>query len=346
MIPSLTQAYLTNCLEQSGTSLPTAVTAVIPGEMTESFIRFEALFPPDTPATIPRRYLVKTNLKGYPHAQAEAAFYRDIASRVEDAPIPQTIDVGYDENAEHAYITQADLSDSHTAAITDTRDPTVERLGAIVDEIAKVHAACWDQPWISEGLFVDSRNDICDMAQASSTDVLTESCTRIAESDLRRIFKVSSDLDPSWQSVCRDAMLSWPALTADRYAQGHLTLIHADLHPWNVLVPDDDIGAPVILDWELVCRGLGVFDVAYMILRCRLSPEQRRTFEDALIPRYHDRLLSLGVQSYDLQRCREDYRLSIIANIRPPLSWIRPLNLISTMEAFFDWDCEALTSHA
>ena len=134
----------------------------------------------------------------------------------------------------------------------------------------------------------------------------------------------------------------WPDFYAARFLKDHMTLIHADLHPWNIFIPVDGSGFPRIFDWELLCRGLGVYDVSYLIIRCRLGPETRRRFEDALIPRYCERLAALGVADYDVDTCRRDYRLSIIPNILPPLAWQRPHNLVATMEAFFDWKCEEL----
>jgi hypothetical protein len=157
---------------------------------------------------------------------------------------------------------------------------------------------------------------------------------------------VHAELQPEWLDVCMTAISSWPDVIRDRFAGPNLTLIHADLHPWNVFVPKDGSGPPLIFDWELLCRGLGVYDVAYLIIRCRLDPPLRRAVGTELIARYHTRLCESGVTGYSLDDCRSDYRFSIIPNILPPLAWGRPRNLASTMEAFLDWECEALFSAA
>ena len=308
--------------------------------MTEKLIRFGAVFTSDTPPSVPRAYLIKTN-DGFPHARTEACFYRDIATLLDNPPIPPTFDIGYDEQNEKFYVLQADLSETHVTALNQTREPTIENLAPIVDEIARVHAACWDRDVIEDDIYLTPRRDICDMAQAGREEDLQASSERILQDRLPRIFKIApDDLPGSWLDICRTAISSWPDAFVRRCEAGNLTLIHADLHPWNVLVPHSETGPPIILDWELLCRGLGIFDITYLILRCRLEAAERRTMEEKLIARYHNRICELGVEGYDLETCRQDYRLSIVANILPPLAWGRPRNLQSTMEAFFDWDCE------
>lgn len=343
MIPALTAEYLDARLRSAGVLSDGHVTAIVPGDMSGNLLRFDGIFTPDTPQTVPRHYLIKTNLKGYPHATAEARFYRDIGTRLADPPLPGTYDLGYDEEQAHCYVLQTDLSYTHTTALHDERDPTVENLGDIVDQIAQIHAVCWNQPLIEDDLFVCSRDDICDMAQAGLPEDLRGSCRKILTDRLPRMFRINGhDMPESWETLCHTAIETWPDTILPRYDRSHLTLIHADLHPGNVLVPADEKGPPLIIDWELLCRGLGIFDVSYLVIRSKLDPPTRRIIEEELIERYCTRLTELGVTGYDLDTCRNDYRLSIVANILPPLAWRRPLNLKATMEAFLDWDCAEL----
>lgn len=309
--------------------------------MSDNLIRFQALYSPDASPDLPQDFIIKTN-QGYPHAQAEARFYRDIIPLLKSPPIPQTFDVGLGEDHDF-YVLQADLAETHVTSLNEHREPTLENLGAIVDQIARVHATCWDKPFISDDVFIDLRRDICDMAQASRPNDLRDAASEIIEGRLKRMFNIAPELPESWHEICRNAIAAWPDTFAPRISAANLTLIHADLHPWNVLVPADESGPPVILDWELLCRGLGIYDVAYLMLRCRLEPAERRVIEQTLIGRYHERLVSLGIEGYTYEDCVNDYRLSIIPNILPPLAWGRPRNLTSTMEAYFDWDCDQLS---
>lgn len=342
MIPTITPEWLTDRLRKHGALTTGHVTGILPGTAgCDALLPFQVLYSPDTPASAPPSLLVKTNLKGDHYGRVEVRLYRDILENEPDPPVPPTFDIGLDESTGHSYLLQQDLTDTHHPAVNDDHPPTIESLGAIIDQIARVHALCWNRPMIEEPCFLSPRQDITDMCLAGSRENLHASITPIIDRKLQTIFK-SSELDPALKETCEAAMHAWPDLYTDRISEGNLTLIHGDLHPWNVFVPNDGGGPPLIFDWELFCRGLGVYDVSYLIIRCRLPPQARQRFEEALIPRYHDRVTDLGVDGYSLETCRRDYRLSIIPNILPPLAWQRPHNLISTMEAFRDWECADL----
>ena len=344
MIPTVTPDWLTDRLRSSGVLATGHVTGVLPGNAeSDKLLPFQAFYSPDAPPSIPDRFLIKMNLNGGDYGLVETHLYRDIVGNEPDPPVPPTYDVGYDNETGHGYLLQEDLTASHHFAVTEGHPPTIESLGALIDQIARVHALCWDHPRIQETCFVTLRKDITAMCGASSLEELTESVEHVIPKRLPMLFK-STELNPDWKAICETALRAWPTLYCSRFCSGNLTLIHGDLHPWNVFVPNEGDGPPLIFDWELLCRGLGAYDLCYLILRCRLPPEERRRFEESLIPHYHDRLSTLGVTDYDLETCREDYRLSVIPNILPPLAWQRPHNLISTMEAFFDWDCESLYS--
>jgi hypothetical protein len=184
LIPGLTPDYLQNCLTRAGVLSQGDVTAVIPGEMSDDFIHFDALFSPGTPISVPRRFLIKANLNGYPHGSAESSFYKHIVPELEASPAPPTFDIGFEEATGNCFILQENLTDSHTFAVSDTREPTVENLGTIIDQIARIHAVCWDQPYINDERYVVRRGDICDHAQAGSTEDLLWSCEHVVENQL------------------------------------------------------------------------------------------------------------------------------------------------------------------
>lgn len=300
MIPSLTPEYLQNRLRTSGALPDGSVTAILPGDMGDDLIRFDALFSPDTPPTVPLSYIIKTNTDGFPKASCEFAFYANIAPRIVKLVSSPTYDAHLDEESGNSFILQADLSNTHSFAVTSDREPTVEGLGAVVDQIASIHATCWDQPFIQDDTYTTKRNDICDMAQAGDPADLWATTERTATEHLERMFKIAPDLPADLLPACRAAIEAWPSIIENRYCAPNLTLIHADLHPWNIFVPNEGSGPPLIFDWELLSRGIGVYDVSYLIIRCRLNPEERHSFGEALIPRYHTQLCECGVDGYSL----------------------------------------------
>ncbi len=340
MIPTVTPEWLTERLREMGALPSGSATGVWPGDPeSDVLLPFEVLYSSDAPANAPRHLLIKANTKGDSYGECEARLYGDILTNESDPPVPPTYDVRFDAKTRNSYLLQEDLRPTHRLAVREDAPPTIDGIGAIVDQVARVHALCWNRSFIDEPLFVEPRNDIIAMSQATSSEGLRAATDEILRNQLPRLFKTAEDLPAEWLSTCRHAIERWPDLYTSRIATRNLTLIHADLHPWNVFVPIDGSGPPRIFDWELLCRGLGVYDVSYLIIRCRLDPETRREFEAAFIPRYHERLVTLGVSDYTLDACHEDYRFSIVPNILPPLAWQRPHNLVSTMEAFSDWDC-------
>jgi thiamine kinase-like enzyme len=47
----------------------------------------------------------------------------------------------------------------------------------------------------------------------------------------------------------------------------NLTLLHGDAHLWNLYYPKDPETDRIILfDWETIKRGLGAYDLAYLLI--------------------------------------------------------------------------------
>jgi hypothetical protein len=66
-----------------------------------------------------------------------------------------------------------------------------------------------------------------------------------------------------------------------------------------------------VIDWQIACRGGGVFDVAYFVAGT-LPVEERRAREREIVKLYHDTLVENGVTGYTLEQCWQDYRLSVL----------------------------------
>lgn len=87
------------------------------------------------------------------------------------------------------------------------------------------------------------------------------------------------------------------------------TLLHNDYHIENLLFKDDT--SLVVIDWHIIMRGRGVWDVAYNLC-LSLQPTDRQTSEMSLLQLYHDILLEHGVQNYTFDDCFHDYRLAVL----------------------------------
>jgi hypothetical protein len=100
---------------------------------------------------------------------------------------------------------------------------------------------------------------------------------------------------------------NWNVL--ERLGRPPLTLIHRDYQLDNIFFLEDD--SLVVIDWQLMMRGRGVFDVA-SFLCWNLPPEKRASWEMELLRGYHSMLLEAGIGGYPFEHCYDDYRVSLL----------------------------------
>lgn len=130
------------------------------------------------------------------------------------------------------------------------------------------------------------------------------------------------------------------------------TLVHADLHPGNLMWRHEP-HLPVVIDWQGAAFAGCTSDVAKLFLHMR--PEELALHEERLMERYHGLIEQAGIASYPYGRFERDYRLAqaaIFANyaiISPPMgahvdlaieaSMARSLRAVSAaMDAVFPVD--------
>jgi hypothetical protein len=106
------------------------------------------------------------------------------------------------------------------------------------------------------------------------------------------------------------ALLDWldanaPALLAALHAQAPRTLVHGDFRLDNLFF--DGTPDPLVVDWQGVANGPGVYDLAYF-LSGTLPPHTSRDDEEALVRAYHHALVGAGVSDYPFAACLRDYR--------------------------------------
>lgn len=91
-----------------------------------------------------------------------------------------------------------------------------------------------------------------------------------------------------------------------------LTIVHGDARLDNIFFGSTDGSAPItILDWQILARAPGTYDIGYLLSQS-LPSELRREHERALVGEYHEALLAAGVDCYPWERCWEDYRRVVL----------------------------------
>lgn len=100
-------------------------------------------------------------------------------------------------------------------------------------------------------------------------------------------------------------------ITRHLFTKKPKTLLHGDYHLDNLMFGATGEEAFFVVDWQLVKRGRGIWDVAYFLSQ-NLAPEDRQAIEMELLHDYLRILDDYGVQNYSFDDAMYDYRLSLI----------------------------------
>lgn len=231
----------------------------------------------------------------------EVAFYATIAPLLPGVPLVPCYAAVPATATAPPRLLLADVSGTHAPIAGPTASwPEAE---AMVEALARLHAAGWDDPRLP-GL-------VGERPEAAFAAELGDGEGRYAE-----LAEALGDrFAPEHRRAFERFLVAGPALLLGRAATGrHLTLCHPENHTGNLLLPRHPGGEVMILDWHQYRWWWGAKDIAGLIARCR-APEDRAAARDHLLPRYHERLLAHGVAGYRWDDCRRDYRLAVIDSL-------------------------------
>jgi Ecdysteroid kinase-like family len=228
----------------------------------------------------------------------EIAFYRDIASALPEGLVPRCFEAveATDERTWHLVL--EDLTDSHLVATEWPLPPTMAHCEQMVWTLARIHAACWDDPrlGLTLGRWTD---DAFWLGEFAAT--------------LKRFTERYPEILPPEQLKLYARLLERaPQLLARYGSRRNLTIIHGDAHAWNFFLPRPGRTETArLLDWEGWSISTATDDLAYMMAML-WYPDRRRRLEHPLLDLYHATLVAQGVRDYDRQALAEDYRLSAL----------------------------------
>ena len=171
---------------------------------------------------------------------------------------------------------------------------------AIVN-LAKLHAVYWNSNLLEEmswapAIYTPPLMDQADFQQQSLPTFLDKFDHQL--SDLLR------------QATARYGYLI-PTI-AQQISQCDETIIHGDYRLDNLFFDDSDKkNGCAVIDWQLLKRGPGPYDVIYF-LNSILDVETRRQEGMNFLKLYHQTLLENGVRDYPFEKCLADYRLMLL----------------------------------
>ena len=274
-------------------------------------------------------------------AVREAVFYTEMATEMNDPPIAKWYDAGIDVDTGETYLLLEDLMFTHELAEkSDTPSPyggwacfdtlPWESWEGMVDALVKMQAHWWDHERIHDAHVVA-------MSGWLSTEAVAD--RERAGVHLEGLGEMAEDLRERVEKSIR----AWPDLYEKRIVdRKHLTLTHQDFHCRNVMLPkNSETHEVMIFDWETLTRGIGVYDLAYLMTTPMLPAQMRYDLERHLISRYYAGLVDTGIVGYGLEDCLADYQLAIVG-LLAACSGQAECFTRSIVAAFEAWDCGKL----
>jgi hypothetical protein len=176
-----------------------------------------------------------------------------------------------------------------------------EVAAAVLDEMAGLHAPCWERPDLAKLEWLNR-------SSAESDGLLLALVSALLPGFLERY---ADRLAPEHREVCRLFVDKLPAWLDTRSQQR--TASHGDFRLDNLLFQPGE-PRPVVVDWQTAAWAPASADVAYFIGGC-LNVDDRRVHEADLLAHYHSALCRRGVVGYSLEQLRHDTRHDVFGGV-------------------------------
>jgi hypothetical protein len=269
---------------------------------------------------------------------AEVTFFEELVRHMDSPSLPCCYAAAADRNTQAGYVLLQDLRLTHFLPAAGPR--TTAQYEQAVDALARLHAHWWEHPRLEQPDFLRPHGGPLRMAQVLPPASIRRHGAWLAGRLPAALSAIGASLTKAQRAFCLRAVAAWPELLATRAAGGrYLTLLHGDFHhDGNLWLPRHPGAGLKIVDWETYKRGVGVYDLAYLLA---YRPAVRRRQERALLRRYWRHLTAAGI-AYSQKQCLYDYRLALLACLFPLLLWPNAPALHAVLEACARWHCHTL----
>jgi hypothetical protein len=99
---------------------------------------------------------------------------------------------------------------------------------------------------------------------------------------------------------------------------GPHTVVHTDFRLDNLFFAPDG-GEVAVIDWQLMTRSKGPYDIGYLLAQS-MDVDLRRQHSDALLRRWYDRVCSLGVDGYPWESAQADFAAAVLVALVIPVN--------------------------
>ena len=312
-VDDFTPDWLTAALRSSGTLGDERVVAVEAATMGEDFgflgslTRLALTYDrprAGAPATLIAKFAAQAEFnrdfaRQYGIYVTEARFFQDLQPTLTAMPTVRAFYTAYDTAAGDGVTILEDLEGKlrigdQMASLSQAEAEQV------VGQLAGFHATWWDKAETDELAWIPKPDGpVWQMAPATLQGfwaAYQENFGHVLTPEL------TATIENIW------ANMDW---VFKRFAAPPATVLHGDYRLDNMFFPEREGDPITVIDFQLMARARGPYDLAYFTSQS-LGIEQRRTTEQDLLRRYHDTLLEAGVRDYSFEDCFEDYRLAIL----------------------------------
>ena len=288
-----------------------------------------AKFPIEDPMA---RYIAQM----YGFYRTEAECYRQARTVGLGVPTPAVYLTEVSDDDAATLILMEDLGDARMAEQVSGAD--LADAQAVIDAGAQLHAMWWESKQLDALNWLRPLNNPAYMAVGEQYE---QSWPAFVE--MFQALVPASALEVG-ERLGAELPSSYNWLMANRPT----TLAHVDFRLDNFFF--DRPEAPVtIIDWQLSVRSLGAFDIGYFIVQS-LTTEMRREHGEALLRRWYDRLVELGVTGYTWDDALADFHDSVM--LQMPIPVIAAANLDPAnergrqlLECLGQRNCQALADY-
>ena len=239
--------------------------------------------------------------------ERERRFYLELGDRTA-IRTPRCYYSGHDERSGASLLLLEDFS---FAQVGDQLTGWTPREATIaLRHLAKLHAEWWQHPALDDLHWLPGwdTSGVMDLVETAYQQMWPDFVENYRSNLHDRVLAAGERLASDLRSI------------AHGFARQPHTLTHGDFRADNLFfgegTHDPFFG---VIDWQLSCRGRGVFDVAYLMSQSG-SPELRQLLEMDLLKAYYELLMKDKDRSqYDFDDCFEDYRRGVLYGLVYPV---------------------------
>jgi hypothetical protein len=235
--------------------------------------------------------------------RTEVEFYRQL-SRDAGIPTPQCYAADIDDDSGHFVLVLEDMAPARGG------DPLVPRTDDVemaIPHLARFHARWWAHPQLRSFGWLRYPESEAYRTWVAATQPAFAGALGVVRQRLGGAF-------PAVLVEAGERMVAhWADYMASRQTSTP-TLQHRDFHGQQIFYPSQQGGRFAVFDWQTLAIGRGVEDLS-RLLSTGLTTGDRRAHDRRFVERYHAELVAAGVTGYELDQCRDEFRLGLTASL-------------------------------